>query len=197
MEFTYDGTGEIPENTVILRCAYNVNILPPLSASLQTLYCGNTQITSLPALPEGLQILNCSSTQLTSLPVLPEGLQTLSCSFTQITSLPYLHASLQILCCNATQITSLPALPEGLQTLNCEDSILPEEARNSNNKIIAIKQWHIKQEKEKELDIMRKEIEQLRNEFKELKEQLKLVPGGELYLEAKAHYEEHHQRQLG
>jgi len=140
------------------------------------LRCNHNQLTSLTALPGGLKELYCSYNQLTSLPELPVGLQRLNCNHNQLTSLPELPAGLQELYCQNNQLTSLPALSESLQKLYCNDNTLLTIIKN--------------------LQAKNKEIQQLRKENKDLKEQLRLVPGGELYFEAMEHYKGMLEKQL-
>ncbi len=92
--------------------------------NLQSLSCGDNQLTSLPALPNRLQYLDCYHNQLASLSSLPNTLQSLRCFHNQLSSLPILPNNLTLLSCFNNLLTSLPTLPNSLQNLACHYNLL-------------------------------------------------------------------------
>lgn len=110
----------LPASLVTLYCRYSSLIsLPVLPDSLLFLFCGANKLTTLPPLPNGLIQLNCGGNLLNGLPLLPNSINSIDCSSNQITSLPTLPSSLLHLFCGGNPLTSLPALPNSLILLYC------------------------------------------------------------------------------
>jgi Leucine-rich repeat (LRR) protein len=89
----------IPEDTQVLKVAYDVKIWPKLPEGLLEIYCSDTKVKDLPKLPSSLQELYCEYCRLEGLPELPPSLEILYCRGNEITSLP-----ISILNCNLQYI---------------------------------------------------------------------------------------------
>jgi Leucine-rich repeat (LRR) protein len=101
--------------------------LPPLSDSLEELYCSFCDLTELPRLPPTLKIIGCANNKLRQLPILPHTLKKLRCNNNLLTELPDLiPTSLVYLGCSSNQLTELPELPPTLKILECDNNQLTE-----------------------------------------------------------------------
>ncbi len=100
----------------------DVNKLPILPMSLETLTCSGNNLTSLPQiLPSSLRILNCTNNRLTSLPPLPNNLYGLYCSYNRSLTLPIrLPVSLNYLYCREINHVNLLELPPNLKTYDTD-----------------------------------------------------------------------------
>jgi uncharacterized repeat protein (TIGR01451 family) len=108
-----------------LDCGDNqITSLPPLPTTLKSLWCDNNQLTSLPPLPNQIFLLECSNNVLTILSTLPDSLHWLICSNNSLTNLPSLPNKLENLYCESNILTSLPLLPITLLTLDCSNNAL-------------------------------------------------------------------------
>ncbi|MBK7389203.1 MAG: T9SS type A sorting domain-containing protein [Bacteroidetes bacterium] len=112
--------------------------------NLDTLICGNQNLTFLPPIHASLLLLNANScndlasianfptsllsidinlstniVDLTSLPSLPAGLLRLSVNGCKLQALPTLPSTLTYLSCSLNHLYTLPALPAGLTYLDC------------------------------------------------------------------------------
>jgi uncharacterized repeat protein (TIGR01451 family) len=121
-----DLTGlEYFDNLIFLDCSNNnLNFLPSLPPTIETLLCNNNQLTILPTLPPFLDIFYCSENNLTSLPDLPATLTNFECYQNQLSSLPTLPSMLMYLACNNNLLTQLPTLPDSLVWLLCNQNQL-------------------------------------------------------------------------
>ncbi|NLD50786.1 MAG: hypothetical protein GX660_26900 [Clostridiaceae bacterium] len=115
---------ELPNTLESLECQGNkLTELPVLPATLKYLYCHANQLTTLPSLPDGLELLYCCGNNLNSLPELPYSLTTLKCERNNLTAMPDLPDSLEELWCGGDNLyTELPQLNNGLRELHCVDS---------------------------------------------------------------------------
>lgn len=116
-----NGSGQFHSSTPL--------VLPALPASLDTLSCQETSLTSLPAIPNGITYINCSRSPITSLPALPNSITYLDCSYfkwnnwnpedTTTIDLPALPSSLKYLSCHSSGFRAMQPLPAGLEKLIC------------------------------------------------------------------------------
>ncbi len=112
----------LPVNLDTLICGNNqISSLPALPITLQYLACYNNRLDSLPVLPDSLRHLDCDYNQLQNLPALPNKLSFLNCMSNNLANLPVLPSSLQYLECSGNNLATLPALPDSLQTLYCDE----------------------------------------------------------------------------
>lgn len=110
----------LPASLVTLYCRHSSLIsLPVLPDSLLFLFCGGNKLTTLPPLPNGLIQLDCGGNLLSGLPLLPNSINSITCTYNQITNLPTLPSSLLYLFCGSNPLASLPALPNSLIQLYC------------------------------------------------------------------------------
>ena len=114
------------KNITSLDCSNDsLHIIPALPPRLNYFNCQINQLDSLPGLSDTLETLICDSNQLRLLPSLPAYLSYLDCAYNQLDSLPVLPiASMYYLSCNANHISNLPSLPAGLNCLNCGNNLL-------------------------------------------------------------------------
>ncbi len=106
-------------------CSFHT--MPPLSNTIQQLFCGHNPLYSLgSALPDSLTWLECQADSLSTLPPLPVHLVTLDCSANLLAHLPAIPASVVFITCEASPyLLDLPALPDTLGYLNLQnDSML-------------------------------------------------------------------------
>lgn len=136
----------LPSGLRYLNCAQMDSLLalPMLPATLDTLICYRSQvttfnmppalvylscpintITTMPALPSTLTYLDCGGNPISTMPALPPGLQYLDCNNNFLSALPTLPATLTYLDCHGNTMPSIPALPSGLVHLSCGSSPMP------------------------------------------------------------------------
>jgi Leucine-rich repeat (LRR) protein len=131
----------LPEDILEIDISYkNITYIPSSIIrfhNLQTLDCGDNQLTCLPVLPESLLFLFCYNNQLTNLPVLPESLQELYCDDNQLTCLPLLPESLLTLDCHNNPIYNILNKNNLIFNLNMNNLIL-------NMNILSIIKYKIK-----------------------------------------------------
>lgn len=181
MTFHYNGIGEIPEGTKVLRCERHITMLPVLPQGLEELDCAWAQITTLPELPESLRKLNCRGCQFISWPKLPENLQELN-YYAHRGTLPLFPASLKIF--NGFVMDTCIPSPESFYGIGGE----------YRTKI----SWHLSRYAH-EIRKLKKDMSQIKDDLKKLKkeiEELKYAPGGIEYLRAKERFEERRKQAL-
>jgi len=111
---------------IILNCSMNskITVLPPLPATLGSLFCHNCMLTQLPPLPSGLKRLDCSSNKLTGLDVAGcTKLEFLDCSSNSIPSFDVASSpNLTFVICSNNRLAS-PALVNGLPALMGKEGV--------------------------------------------------------------------------
>jgi len=95
----------------------NVDTIPTLPDSLNSLNCGQNNLTHLPLLPSKLQILECSDNMITDLPELPPFLVELYCNGNELHCIPHLSDSVEVLYYGGNYINCIPNYPMNLTTI--------------------------------------------------------------------------------